>query len=328
MAKKDIWAFKVILIGPAACGKTSILSRFVHNKFTESYEYTMGVDYLSKEVEFSNNLARLTIYDIGGQERFRFLRNTFYKGANGALLIFDLSRAQSYEEMKDWIYELKQLTHENIPFVLVGNKLDLVEDVGRFIDKVDIKKFAKAEGSIYIETSAKTGENIEGAFIELCLRMAKLKETIDEIPEDLEVLPNNAIEAQGLLIKEVYNRFGKEALPIISKVLRQQGRAIGLKVKNKLADHSLTSVAETFISNWDPTMIEAVEISDNTFHIKGFGCPFGLENTSRELCEAVMEIDHEYFRTAVSDKIELAIEKSVAAGDSCCDTIYRLKEKE
>jgi len=328
LGKKDIWAFKVLLIGPAAVGKTSILTRFVHNKFKENYEYTMGVDYLSKEVEFSNNIARLTIWDIGGQERFKFLRNTFYKGANGALLIFDLSRAHSYEEMQEWIYEMKQLTYENIPFVLVGNKVDLVKDVGRFIDKVDIKKFAKNEGSIYIETSAKTGENVEGAFIELCLRMAKLKETTEEIPEDIEVLPNNAIEAQGLLIKEVYKRFGKVALPIISKVLRQQGRAIGLKVKNKLKDHSLSSVAETFISSWDPIMIEAVEISDNKFHIKGFGCPFGLENTSRELCEAVMEIDFEYFRTAVSDKIELSIEKSVAAGDDCCDTVYILKEKE
>ena len=327
MDDKDIWAFKIILIGPAACGKTSILTRFVHDKFKENYEYTMGVDYLSKEVEFSNNVARLTIWDIGGQERFRFLRNTFYKGANGALLVFDLSRAKTYEEMKDWIYEMKQLTHESIPFVLVGNKVDLVEDVGRFEDKVDIKKFAKKQGSIYIETSAKTGENIDGIFVELCLRMAKLKETTDEIPEDIEVLPNNAIEAQGLLIKEVYERFGKDSLPVISKVLRQQGRAIGLKVKNKLKDTSLTKVAETFISNWDPSSVEAVELTDNKFVIKGFGCPFGLENTSRELCEAAMEIDYEYFRTAVSDKIELKILKSVAAGDTCCETIYELKEK-
>ncbi len=141
-----------------------------------------------------------------------------------------------------------------------------------------------------------------------------------------EKLPSNPIEGQGLLIKEFYKRFGKEALPIIEKVCGKQGRALGLKIMKKLSDNKLSTVAQAFSKSFNPNSVKIISISDEIFHIQGTTCPFGLENTSRELCEAVMAIDKEYFREAVSDKIELKILKTVAAGDLHCDTIYTLKE--
>lgn len=143
--------------------------------------------------------------------------------------------------------------------------------------------------------------------------------------KNIEKLPSNLIEAQGMLIKAFYEKFGKEALPIIKEILGKQGRALGLKIKKKLPDNRLSTVAKAFSKSYDPNLVKVIAIADDIFQIQGTQCPFGLENTSRELCEAVMEIDHEYFRTAVSDKITLNIIKTVAEGDSCCDTVYELK---
>ncbi|TFG00893.1 MAG: hypothetical protein EU541_00860 [Promethearchaeota archaeon] len=142
-----------------------------------------------------------------------------------------------------------------------------------------------------------------------------------------EELPNNPIEAQGMLIKAFYKKFGKEALPIIRDMCGRQGRALGLKIKNKVPNTKLSTVAKAFSDSYDPNDIDVITISDETFRIQGTKCPFGLEGTSRELCEAVMEIDHEYFRTAVNEKITLKIKRTLAAGDSRCDAIYELKRE-
>jgi len=137
-------------------------------------------------------------------------------------------------------------------------------------------------------------------------------------------LPKNPIEAQGYLIKAFYERFGAEALPIIADVLAKQGCSLGLKIKAKLPDSRLSTVAAAFAKSFDPNLVKVISVSDEVFHIQGTKCPFGLENTSRELCAAVMAIDHAYFRTAVSDQIALKIKHTLAAGDDYCDTIYTL----
>jgi len=163
---------KVLLTGAAAVGKTSLVQRFIKNRFAANYKLTVGVDILTKDVEFKpGEIATLSIWDIGGQQRFEFIRSTFYKGAAGALLVFDLTREQTYTETRKWLTEIRQFAGENIPFVLIGNKLDLMEDVGVVIDRDEARKFAESEGSIYIETSAKTGEKVDDAFTELTRRI-------------------------------------------------------------------------------------------------------------------------------------------------------------
>ena len=142
---------------------------------------------------------------------------------------------------------------------------------------------------------------------------------------DVDELPRNAIEVQGLLIKAVYKKYGAEVLSIIENVCGKQGRSLGLKVKNKLPNNNLTTVAKAFSKSFDQNFVEIISISEEKFQIHGTKCPFGLENTSRELCEAVMAIDHEYFREAVSDNIQLKILKTVAVGDPYCDTVYEIK---
>jgi len=140
-------------------------------------------------------------------------------------------------------------------------------------------------------------------------------------------LPKNPIEAQGMLFKAFYQKFGKDALIIIKNVCKKQGRSLGLKIKSKLPNNRLSTVATAFSKSYNPSDIKVIEISDEKFRIQGYRCPFGLENTSRELCETVMEIDAEYFRTAVNEKIELKILKTIADGDEYCDTLYNFRNK-
>ena len=163
---------KVLLTGAAAVGKTSLVQRFIKQRFQANYKLTVGVDILTKDVEYrQSEIATLSIWDIGGQQRFEFIRSTFYKGAAGALLVFDLTREQTYTETRKWLTEIRQFAGESIPFVLIGNKADLVEDVGTVIDRDEALSFAESEGSIYIESSAKTGINVDESFSELTKRI-------------------------------------------------------------------------------------------------------------------------------------------------------------
>ncbi len=143
--------------------------------------------------------------------------------------------------------------------------------------------------------------------------------------QNIDDLPQNATEAQGLLIKAFYEKCQDEILPVIDDILGRQGQALGLKVRKKLPDCCLSTVAANFIKNFDPQTVEVVSISDEKFHIRGTKCPFGLENTSRQLCEAVMAIDRELFSVATDGKTTLEIAKTRAAGDPTCETIYTVK---
>lgn len=140
--------------------------------------------------------------------------------------------------------------------------------------------------------------------------------------KNIDDLPKNATEAQGLLIKAFYEKCGDEILPVIDDILGRQGKTLGIKVRGNLPDCRLSTVAAAFIKNFDPKTVEVVSVSDEKFHIRGTKCPFGLENTSRQLCEAVMAIDRELFSVATDGKIKLEITHTRAVGDPVCNTIF------
>ncbi|UCC19763.1 MAG: GTP-binding protein [Promethearchaeota archaeon] len=181
------FSFKVIIIGPPAVGKTSLLNRFVHNEFKMKYSLTIGVDFLTKSVEYEPlKIAKLQIWDIGAQERFKFLHRSFYEGAFGALVVFDLSRQQTFSGMKTWISEMSSILTDDIPKILIGNKADLIPEIGQIIDKNEIEEYSEKNDCFYIETSAKTGENVEYAFLELANRMVKkMVKLLDNSKENL-----------------------------------------------------------------------------------------------------------------------------------------------
>ena len=162
------YSFKILLLGAPAVGKTSILYRYVKNQFSHDYTTTIGINYLTKEIKTEKkDLAKLVIWDIAGQKKFNFLHKQYYEGTNGALVIFDLTQIKTYEALDNWLSEMFNILKESIPFVIIGNKVDLIKDFKRSVDYDIVKGYAENKDSIYIETSAKTGENVEEAFKEL-----------------------------------------------------------------------------------------------------------------------------------------------------------------
>ncbi len=179
-------SFKVIIIGPGAVGKTSLINRFVHEDFALKYKMTIGVDFLAKTLEYEpTKFVKLHIWDIGGQEKFKFLHRNFYEGAFGALIVFDLSRHQTFSSMKEWLSEMRSIVINDIPSVIIGNKSDLIPEIGPIIDRTEVEEYAKKEGCFYVETSAKTGDNVEKAFLELTRRMTiKMGKLVSESKEE------------------------------------------------------------------------------------------------------------------------------------------------
>ncbi|MBD3227067.1 MAG: GTP-binding protein [Candidatus Lokiarchaeota archaeon] len=187
--KMSSFKLKVLLCGDGAVGKTSLIHRFIQQRFQANYKLTVGVDILTKDVilnrQGEEKRASLSIWDIGGQQRFEFIRSTFYKGAAGALLIFDLTRYGTFNPgIKKWLAEIKQFAGD-IPFVIIGNKVDL-EEV-REVERSEAELLAENNDSIYIETSAKTGKHVDESFIKLTEKILDKRDIKYGIPIEKRV---------------------------------------------------------------------------------------------------------------------------------------------
>ncbi|TFF87497.1 MAG: GTP-binding protein [Promethearchaeota archaeon] len=156
----DVYKFKVCLFGPAGVGKTSLLLRYIKDYFRESLKKTIGTNFLIKDLEVDDKSIRLLLWDIGGDEQFSKLRTIYFKGSNAAFGVYDVTEPQTLLKIPGWISSIKKSVKKNIPMLLVGNKIDL----GRKVDETEAKDLAKRLNCEYLETSAKTGENVEVAF--------------------------------------------------------------------------------------------------------------------------------------------------------------------
>lgn len=159
--------FKVLLCGEAAVGKTSVIKEFVKQAFEDKYKLTVGVDIFAKDVTADNGQKGiLSIWDIGGQQRFEFIRTTFYRGAAGVLLVFDLTRQETFKTIDSWVDEIKKFCGDPA-IVLLGNKVDLLPTSPEKVDAQAIQNYITAKNMAYFETSAKTGQNVNEAFKKL-----------------------------------------------------------------------------------------------------------------------------------------------------------------
>jgi len=167
---KGLFTIKIILCGDYRVGKTSLIRRFVNDSFEQSYVATIGVDISRREMRFDENCRiNFLIWDIGGQlQQMAPYRKRFYNGAHAAFLIFDKTRKESFLNIKKWIEDIDRRNPQGIPKIMIGNKSDLTFDIE--VTDEEIQKYSTELGLEYIETSAKTGENVDLAFKYIALQ--------------------------------------------------------------------------------------------------------------------------------------------------------------
>ncbi|KAK6255288.1 Small GTPase - like 10 [Theobroma cacao] len=156
------YLFKIVIIGDSAVGKSNLLTRYARNEFNAHSKATIGVEFQTQSVEIDGKDVKAQIWDTAGQERFRAVTSAYYRGAFGALLVYDISRRATFDNVARWLDELNSHSDTTVARMLVGNKCDL-ENI-REVTLEEGKSLAEAEGLFFIETSALDSTNVRTAF--------------------------------------------------------------------------------------------------------------------------------------------------------------------
>jgi small GTP-binding protein len=166
------YVMKVVMCGDWAVGKTSLVRRFVENRFDHDYKPSIGVNIVVKIVDIGGKKVKLDIFDTGGQERFRPLRQRYYNGASAAVFVYDMTRAESAVSVQNrWVADVEAVIPEGFERMVIANKADLGSE--RAVSEYAGQQLAERIGAIYTETSALDGRNVEQAFVELAARLVK-----------------------------------------------------------------------------------------------------------------------------------------------------------
>ncbi|KAE8289170.1 Ras-related protein Rab-11A Precursor [Larimichthys crocea] len=156
------YLFKVVLIGDSGVGKSNLLSRFTRNEFNLESKSTIGVEFATRSIQVEGKTVKAQIWDTAGQERYRAITSAYYRGAVGALLVYDIAKHLTYENAERWLKELQDHADSNIVIMLVGNKSDLRHL--RAVPTDEAKAMAEKHGLSFLETSALDSSNVELAF--------------------------------------------------------------------------------------------------------------------------------------------------------------------
>ncbi|KAG0584586.1 hypothetical protein M758_3G221700 [Ceratodon purpureus] len=156
------YVFKVVLIGDSAVGKSQLLARFSRNEFSLESKATIGVEFQTRTIVVDQKTIKAQIWDTAGQERYRAVTSAYYRGAVGAMLVYDITKQQSFDHVQRWLDELRAHADANIVIMLIGNKSDLGNL--RQVETETAKEFAQKEGLSFLETSAMESTNVETAF--------------------------------------------------------------------------------------------------------------------------------------------------------------------
>lgn len=207
MGEEDKLSVKIVIIGEASVGKTSLMSNFVSNTFSDQMQPTIGCDIQNKSMIIEGRKADVRLWDTAGCERFQTMLPLYYRGCHGAILVYDVTRRETFEKLRDWLVELKNnLTNDNAVVMIIGNKIDKVSQLDSFvIQSISISKtsnfscilpstlktgrqvskeeginYAKQRSALFIETSAKTSEGVAIAFEELLMKVIQTPGLLDQ----------------------------------------------------------------------------------------------------------------------------------------------------
>ena len=168
---KEDFKLKIVIIGDSGVGKTNLLKRFVSNVFTENTKATVGVEFMTKSYKINKHIFKIELWDTAGQERYKSITAVYYKGAKGALIVYDTTSKPSFDDIDKWLNEIRDKSSNDIKLMIIGNKIDLKEF--REVPNELAMNKAKELGIPLMETSALDATNVKEAFCDLLKEIYK-----------------------------------------------------------------------------------------------------------------------------------------------------------
>jgi len=200
------YLFKVLVIGDSGVGKSCLLLRFADDTYRESFISTIGVDFKIRTIDLDSKTIKLQIWDTAGQERFRTITTSYYRGAQGIIVVYDTTDLQSFKNVKQWLQEIDKYATEQVKILLVGNKSDLSSK--RAVSYEEGKEFADSLGLSFIETSAKSSSNVEKAFIHMTSQIKERYIVQSTLKYTTTNITNSSIYLNGQSITSQQNMKG------------------------------------------------------------------------------------------------------------------------
>ena len=189
------YIFKLILIGNSGVGKSCILQRYIKHTFEESYKCTIGVDFLMKSIVINGQTVKLQLWDTAGQEKYKSMASSYYRGANVALIVFDITNHESFDALPLWIENFYKNGPEQKNIILIGNKNDLPDL--RQVTQQEAEAFSQTNNMMYFETSAKEGDNIEYIFNYAAEKLLEFYGGNNEATLKKQMAPNNDMQSSN-----------------------------------------------------------------------------------------------------------------------------------
>nr|AFZ78867.1 Ras-related protein [Coptotermes formosanus] len=168
---QEEYSIKLILIGDSSVGKTSLIMRYIDDKFSPNNLSTIGVDFKTKYLEIDGHQVKVQVWDTAGQEQFRAITRAYYRNSNGILIVFDLTNRETFNQVKVWLQSIHDVSVDAVDVILCGNKVDLE----RAVSREEVEEFASLSSVPYFETSCKLNTGINEMFMELATRALRRK---------------------------------------------------------------------------------------------------------------------------------------------------------
>jgi Ras-related protein Rab-11A len=195
--------FKVVIIGDSSVGKTGILSRYLTGEFSDQVKATVGVEFGTKKLTVKDHKTKIQIWDTAGQEKYRSITNAYYKGAKGSLIVYDISKRSTFDNVDRWVKEVKIMGESDMFLILIGNKSDLKDQ--REVSVDDGLQKAANLGIAFMETSAKTSINVDNSFYYIAENVVNKiisKHAENDGLEDLIIEKSSKVDLSNNIVKE------------------------------------------------------------------------------------------------------------------------------